>query len=154
MRWLGPASVAFAILAVLGPAAHVLELPNKLALDGSLWLAVQQSLYRGWGPFLGAPADIGGLLTSAALTLLHRKEPVLRYSSLVACCAFLGMIAAFFALNAPVNAAVNRWTAATLSPDWPSYRLRWEAGHAIAAVFGVIALTALIFANRRAVQSS
>jgi hypothetical protein len=42
-----------AILAALPPLAHVLELPNKLALDGELWLAVQQHLYRGWGPFLG-----------------------------------------------------------------------------------------------------
>jgi hypothetical protein len=27
--------------------AHVLELPNKLALSGPLWLEVQQNLYRG-----------------------------------------------------------------------------------------------------------
>jgi hypothetical protein len=46
--------------------AHVLELPNKLALDGGLWLAVQQHLYRGWGPFLGGPAEIGALVTAAA----------------------------------------------------------------------------------------
>lgn len=36
--------------------AHVLELPNKLSLDGPLWLAVQQHLYRGWGPYIG-PVD-------------------------------------------------------------------------------------------------
>ena len=49
-----------AILALLAPAAHVLELPNKLRLDGPLWLAVQQSLYAGWGPFICAPTEIGG----------------------------------------------------------------------------------------------
>jgi hypothetical protein len=53
MRWLQRINLAFAILAVVAPLAHVLELPNKLALDGPLWLAVQQHLYRGWGPFFG-----------------------------------------------------------------------------------------------------
>jgi hypothetical protein len=56
----------FAIAAVLPPIAHVMELPNKLQIDGTLWLAVQQHLYRGWGPFIGGPADVGALVTSAA----------------------------------------------------------------------------------------
>ncbi len=41
------ANLACASAAVLAPMAHLLELPNKLALDGPLWLAVQQHLYRG-----------------------------------------------------------------------------------------------------------
>jgi hypothetical protein len=52
------------------------------------------------------------------------------------------MIAVFFAFNAPVNAAVNGWTVATLPPDWPDYRLRWETGHAIAAALALVALGA------------
>jgi hypothetical protein len=47
-----------AAVAVTAPIAHVLELPNKLALDGPLWLAVQQLLYRGWGLVFG-PVEIG-----------------------------------------------------------------------------------------------
>ena len=56
LRWV---NLILGIFAALAPLAHVLELPNKLALDGGLWLDVQQHLYRGWGPFLGAPAEIG-----------------------------------------------------------------------------------------------
>ena len=34
--------------------AHLLEQPDKLHLDGSLWLAVQQYLYDGWCPLIGS----------------------------------------------------------------------------------------------------
>ena len=51
-------ALVVAVIALLAPAAHVLEMPNKLRIDGPLWLAVQQSLYRGWGPFVGGPAEI------------------------------------------------------------------------------------------------
>lgn len=56
-----------AVAAILAPAAHLLEMPNKLAMDGSLWIAVQQQLYRGWGPFIGAPTEIAGLALSLIL---------------------------------------------------------------------------------------
>ena len=46
--------------------------------------------------------------------------------------------------NAPVNEALNGWTAATLPTNWSTYRLRWEIGHAFAAVLAVIALVALM----------
>ena len=50
VSWLHVINLAVAILAVLAPLAHVLELPNKLSLDANLWLVVQQHLYGGWGP--------------------------------------------------------------------------------------------------------
>lgn len=54
------------------------------------------------------------------------------------------MLAAFFVFNAPVNAALNGWTAATLPADWAAYRLRWEAGHAVAALLSVVGLAAVV----------
>jgi hypothetical protein len=46
------ANLILASAAVLVPMAHVLELPNKLTLDGPLWVAIQQHLYlamlRAW----------------------------------------------------------------------------------------------------------
>lgn len=133
---------------MLGPIAHVLELPNKLALDGPLWLAVQQHLYRGWGPFLGGPAEIGALATSLAFALARRKNTKALRPALLACFCYAGMLGAFFLLNAPVNEAVSAWTETALPAGWPGYRLRWEAGHAIAAVLSVIAFTALLRARR------
>jgi hypothetical protein len=57
------------------------------------------------------------------------------------------MIVAFFAFNAPVNAAVRGWTPTTLPSDWPTYRLRWETGHALAALLTVIGLVAMVRAH-------
>jgi hypothetical protein len=129
-------NLAFAVWAVLAPMAHVLELPNKLALDGPLWLAVQQHLYRGWGPILGGPGEVGNLVTTAWLAFLHRRSRPLLHPTLLACVCYAGMLTAFFALNAPVNHAVAIWTPNTLPADWQAYRARWEAGHAIAAARG------------------
>ena len=116
MKWLRRINLAFAVYAILAPAAHVLELPNKLALTGALWLAVQQHLYRGWGPLIGAPAEIGSLVTSLMMLALRRRDRRTRGLTLLAALTYVGMLAAFFVLNAPVNAAVSRWTASTLSP--------------------------------------
>ncbi len=140
------ANLILAVLAVFAPVAHVLELPNKMALDGPLWLAVQQHLYRGWGPFIGAPTELGALATSLALLILDRRSARLM---LLASAAYCGMLAAFFVLNAPVNVAVSVWTPATLPVDWPAYRLRWEAGHAIAAALSLLGLAAALLNNAR-----
>jgi hypothetical protein len=57
------------------------------------------------------------------------------------------MIVVFFIFNAPVNAVVASWTAATLPPG-QAFRLRWEAGHALSAVLAGIGLAATIRAGR------
>jgi hypothetical protein len=149
------ANLILAVLATLVPIAHVLELPNKLALDGPLWLGVQQHLYRGWGPFLGGPVEIGALLTSLALLALHRRTDRNLWPMLLAAVCYAGMIIVFFVFNTPVNAAVSNWTGATLPTDWPSFRLRWEIGHAAAALLSLVALAALIrfYAGERAARS-
>ena len=143
MRWLRWLALLIAFLACLAPIAHLLELPNKFHLDGPIWLAVQQNLYRGWGPFIGAPTEIGGLILSLVLLAISRARarPALFFG--LAAVAYCGMLLSFFLLNAPVNEAVNRWTPATLPADWPGYRLRWEVGHALAAFFALSALAAV-----------
>lgn len=87
LRWV---NLVFAMVALLPPAAHVLELPNKLTLPGPLWLGIQQHLYRGWGPFLGAPAEIGALLTTLLLLVFRRHDRRTRTTTLVAALAFGG----------------------------------------------------------------
>lgn len=143
------ASLILSTLAVLAPMSHVIELPNKLSLDGGLWLAVQQHLYRGWGPLLGAPTEIGALASSLLLASRHRRTSLIRRPLLIAASGYVGMIAAFFTLNLPTNTAVATWTQATLPADWTSYRLRWELGHALAALLGLISLAAVILAYQR-----
>jgi hypothetical protein len=109
-----------------------------------LWLAVQQHLYRGWGPLLGGPAEIGALATSACLLGARRHDRRLRRLTVLAVAAYAAMLAIFFVFNAPVNEALNGWTAATLPADWPRYRLRWETGHAWAALLAIVGAVALV----------
>ena len=57
-----------AFIATTAPLAHVLEVPSKLTLDGALWLAIQQHLYRGWGTVFG-PVEIAALVLSGVLLI-------------------------------------------------------------------------------------
>lgn len=140
LRWISLLATAVALAAA---AAHVLELPNKLALDGALWLAVQQNLYRGWGPLFG-PFEIVAALATWGLTYLTRgRQPTFALTLTAALC-LSAMIAAFFLFNAPVNAAFASWTAQTLPADWPDYREQWELGHAIAFALALIAFCTLM----------
>jgi hypothetical protein len=141
------ANLILAILAALPPLAHVLELPNKLALDGGLWLAVQQHLYRGWGPFLGGHAEVGALATTLVLLILQRANSSTRMLRAIAAMTYAAMLIIFFVFNAPVNEAIRGWTSATLPSDWTTYRLRWETGHAIAALMSIIGLVTLVQAR-------
>lgn len=140
VRWISLLSTAVTFSALV---AHVLELPNKLALDGPLWLAVQQNLYRGWGPFIG-PFEVTAMVSTLLLLYLVRTSPAIFRLTLVASLLLSAALVAFFLLNAPVNAAFASWTPETLPPDWPDFRLRWEAGHAISFVFVLIAFVALL----------
>ena len=54
------------------------------------------------------------------------------------------MLADFFVFNQPVNEPLLGWTSATLPADWSNYRLRWEIGHALTALFSMIAFATLI----------
>jgi hypothetical protein len=154
LTWIRGINLVFAVLAVLGPMAHVLELPNKLALGPELWLAVQQHLYRGWGPFLGAPAELGALVTSLLLIYPRRRSRPALAATVLASLGYAGMLAAFFVLNRPVNSAIVSWTAADLPSDWMAYRARWETGHAIAAALSVVSLAALAWSCVRERQAS
>jgi hypothetical protein len=140
VRWISLLSTCVPLAAT---AAHVLELPNKLSLDGPLWLAVQQQLYRNWGPFL-APFELLAVISTWVLAVLVRDRRTIGALTTLAALCLTGMIAVFVALNAPVNAALATWSAETLPADWPTYRLRWEIGHGLAFVLGLTALIALI----------
>jgi hypothetical protein len=140
VRWISLVGIAVSLSAL---AAHVLELPNKLTLDGPLWLAVQQNIYSGWGPVLG-PFEVGGTLATWVLLYLVRDRPRIALLTLVAAVCLTIALGAFFVLNAPVNAAFAAWTPETLPGDWPRYRLRWEIGHALRFVLQLIAFIALM----------
>lgn len=146
IRWVGFVNLVLACLATTAPVAHVLEMASKLRLPGPLWLAVQQRLYQGWGAVFG-PVEILALLTSVGLVAASRRSPLQARTYLLASVCYAAMIGVFFLFNDPVNRAVSGWTAATLPPAWPDFRLRWETGHALAALLSLTALVALIRAR-------
>src|SRR5579859_1374201 len=154
MRWLRWVALLTAFLACLAPMAHLLELPNKFHLDSPMWLAVQQNLYRGWGPFIGAPTEMGGLILSLVLLAINRvsAQPALFFG--LAAVAYGGMLLSFLLLNAPVNEAVNRWTPAPSRWIGPGYRLRWEIGHVLASLFALSGLAAVGAATQPKSQSA
>ncbi len=136
-RWISLLCTAITLSAL---AAHVLELPNKFALDGLLWLAVQQNLYRGWGTFVGPFESTAIVSTWVLLFLVRARAPIFRMT-LLAAVLLSAALAVFFVLNAPVNTAFAAWTQATLPPDC---RVKWEAGHAISFVLVLVAFVALL----------
>src|SRR5258708_25964290 len=144
--------VLLASVAVTAPMAHVLELPNKLGLDGPSWLMIQQRLYRGWGSVFG-PVDIAAIAVGLAIAWIVRHDRLALRSIVVAVGIYAAMVAVFFIFNAPVNAAFSGWTAATMPDDWTRYRTQWETGHALTALLSLAALVFVIRACTR-VRSS
>ena len=115
--------VAFAVGACLAPMAHLLELPNKFQLDDPLWLAVQQNLYRGWGPIIGGPMAIGALAFALILSSRQKDGQGMR---LVAATAYVAMLAVYFGSNAPVNALIGVWQPDPLPSAWQAARRSLE----------------------------
>jgi Domain of unknown function (DUF1772) len=140
LRWISLIATALPLGAT---TAHLMELPNKVTLDGPLWLAVQQNLYRGWGPVVGPFEIIAAVSAWALLYMVRGRRAAFALTSIAALC-LSAMLAVFFVFNAPVNAAVAGWTPAALPSDWPDYRLQWESGHAISFVLALVAFCALL----------
>ena len=136
------ANLVIAFIATTAPIAHALEMISKLTLDGPRWLGIQQHLYRGWGAIFG-PVEIVAFLSTLAL-LFVTQDRSSRRAYLIAMVCYAAMLADFFIFNRPVNEAMRDWTPVTLPSNWSDHRLRWEIGHALTALFSVIAFATLI----------
>jgi hypothetical protein len=124
---------------------HVMEAPGKLRLDGATWLTVQHNLYVGFGTLGAAIELLAILLTWVVAVQVRHRRLALTWTVAAGLCVTAGL-AVWFALVAPVNAALSDWTPATLPPDWHIYRDRWEIGHAIHAALFAIGFGALAIA--------
>ena len=126
--------------------AHVLELPAKLHYTGEFYLRLQTSLYAYWGP----PSVTGfiepaALLSVLLLTVLCRHRPIaLRLTLAAAICLLLAFPVVFFWRVAPANETFfHAAHSGVLPPDWDSWRMRWETGHAIRFVLHLMAFVLL-----------
>ncbi len=120
------------LLAALGltlGAAHVLELPPKMAYDAEMYAAVTSTLYQLFGS-VGAILQVGSILAAGALTFLVRGHSSFRLT-LFATLGFVLSLVLWFTLVAPVNAEWLRVTESTpnaVAEAYAQLRPRWEYG--------------------------
>jgi hypothetical protein len=135
VRVLQIVAVIFTALAFVPSAAHLFELPNKIALSQEHYLLVQ-SIYRGWSLF-GLPIFAAiGANSALALMLWRRGKPFAL--SLAAALILAITLFVFFWWTYPANQVTNNWT--VVSTDWERLRAQWELSHAADAVLTFIAL--------------
>jgi hypothetical protein len=133
------AAIVLLAFTLLPAAAHVFELPNKLALAPHDYL-VAQSSYRGWALFGFVVA--GAVAVSALHAYLVKASPLaLRWSLVVLACLATAQII-FWTFTYPMNVLTDNWTA--MPADLEAARRQWEFSHAAASVFDFAALIAMI----------
>jgi hypothetical protein len=132
-------SVLLTTVTMAAGFAHLLELPNKMALSREEYLIVQQ-IYRGWA-LLGI-AVIGALLSTLILTIVVRASQRLFYLTLTATLCIGLSLVVFFLFTYPTNQQTLNWT--MLPENWHGLRQQWEYSHAVGAGLSFMALMALV----------
>ncbi len=145
-----PAAIRFAAVIVTGmaliaPAAHLLELANKIGMETNDYFVVQR-VYAGWwlvGLLLPA-----ALLANLALVVAARADRSASRLALVAAALIALNLVIFFVWTQPANTATVNWT---IQPEnWRSLRREWEYSHAVNAGIMFIAFCATTAASVRA----
>jgi hypothetical protein len=132
-------TILFVAVAMSAAWAHLLELPNKMALSREDYLVVQQ-IYGGWA-LLGIVV-IGALILTTALALALRGRGRPFFFALAAAVCVALSLAIFFTFTFPANQATQNWT--VLPAEWESLRRRWEYSHAAGAILYFAALASLV----------
>jgi hypothetical protein len=143
-----------AALTLTMEAAHVLELPQKLAWEPELYSAVNSTLYR-YFAVVGGPLTVLTLLTGAALVVALRRRPGFGWT-LAGVLAYFLAFGVWLAVVAPVNSTVAAHASdpASLPRLWTALRARWEYGHAAGFLLQLAGLACLLWSvlERRQVE--
>jgi hypothetical protein len=130
----------FCTALVMAPSlAHLLELPNKIALPVEPYYVVQQ-IYRGWA-LLGILIVLAILSTATSAVLQRRAPRAFRLTLAALACLLLAQVL-YWSFTEPANRATASWTRVT--PDFEALRARWEWSHAASALLNVSAVALLI----------
>ena len=141
------------LLAALGltlGAAHVLELPPKMAYDAELYAAVTSTLYRLFGS-VGAGIQVGAILAAAVLSFMVRGRPSFRLT-LWGTLGLVLSLGLWAVLVAPVNAEwlqVMESAPASVPAAYERLRPRWEYGHAAAFAAWLVGFSLLLLSVLR-----
>jgi len=128
-------------LALGGAMAHLLELPNKIALPRDDYFIVQQA-YRGWNRL--AFLLLIQLIAIVTVVIMSRHEPSVLWPAVISALCLLGAQAVFWIYTYPANVATKNWT--TIPDNWETLRTQWEYSHAAGAVFQILAMSSIIIA--------
>ena len=133
-RKLFRSSLLWVLALAMGLAwAHLLEMPAKMRLDPELYVLLDRTLYP-YFAYVGGIAEVLAVVGCLALCgLSRRRRQDLVLACLAAACA-AAALGVWFAVVAPMNAEMSRWTTATIPADFTKVRDRWENGHAMRAV--------------------
>jgi len=147
LRFVGLLSTALA----LGVAfTHLLEMPNKLALDQEEYLLVQQRIYEGFGRVAG-PLEVISLASAIGIALLvasrKGRSRADLLANLLSAALILAALVVWQVWVGPVNRQVDSWTTvASMPADWTQLRASWEYGHAARAVLFALAFVSMLIA--------
>ncbi|HKS43410.1 MAG TPA: DUF1772 domain-containing protein [Blastocatellia bacterium] len=123
---------------------HTLEMPMKMNVDGQLWLTFQHNLYA-YFAIIGAPIELGAIITSIVLAVLVRKRrPAFHLTTVAAICIAVAFFLVWLVFTREVNEQTARWTAQSIPADWAEWRRQWEYSHAIRFVLHLMAFGALV----------
>jgi hypothetical protein len=134
-------ALLFTGLAMVPAAAHLSEMPNKMALTPEDYLTVQQ-IYRGWAMF--GVTVVGALASTVALAWTLRGHRTPFRLALCAALCIVGTQVVFWSFTQPVNVATSNWT--HLPPNWRDARLSWEYSHAASALLNLAGFTTVALA--------
>jgi hypothetical protein len=132
-------SVLLTSIAMAAGFAHLLALPNKMALSREEYVIAQQ-IYRGWA-LLGI-AVLGALLSTLVLTVMVRASQRVFYLTLPATLCIGLSLVVFFLFTYPANQQTLNWT--MLPENWQELRRQWEYSHAVGAGLYFAALMMLV----------
>lgn len=126
--------------------AHTLELPAKMQYDGSLYVTLQNTLYRYFGaPGPGAWITVGAVFCAIALTVLVRKHrPAFWWTLAGMLCLAIAFPLIYFLRIEPVNVVIEQATASLVPKNWEQLRSQWEHAHATNFALSLAGFSALL----------
>jgi len=128
-------AVVLTALALVPGGAHLLAMPNKLALDETAYFSAQ-AIYGGWA-LLGIVL-VAALAADFALAVGARRQAAPFRLALAGAVCLAATLLVFFLWTYPANQATANWTA--VPDNWTALRAQWEYSHAANALLTFIAL--------------
>ncbi|WP_186417226.1 DUF1772 domain-containing protein [Bosea sp. CS1GBMeth4] len=136
----------------LGPSyAHVLEaVPRLSEWAPELWR--EATVFAGqfrYFALIGAPVEIGTIVTAGILAVLSRRLRGVFAFALAGCLLYALSLAVWAAWVAPANAILATWQPGPIPPEFDAVRLRWESGHMAVAALKLLGLGAIVISTLR-----